>query len=112
MDYGFKRDREPWEASDGAVYLLAGIAEVAPAEVPPLLPQLAELALLDHFPQARSLQTTIWHQLPAILKSLGKKVTGNALTLYITDQHLLQLLLLWELSTTAVELSTKEETII
>ena len=75
MDYGFKRDREPWEASDGAVYLLAGLAEVAPGEVLPLLPQLAELALLDHFPQARSLQATIWHQLPAVLKSLGKKVT-------------------------------------
>ena len=24
MDYGFKRPKEPWEASDGAVYLLAG----------------------------------------------------------------------------------------
>ena len=87
MDYGFKRDREPWEASDGAVYLLAGLAEVAPAEVPPLLPQLAELATLDHFPQARSLQATTWHQLPTILNSLGKKV-------YTTHEHLLRLLLL------------------
>jgi hypothetical protein len=33
MDYGFKRDRQPWEASDGAVYLLAVLSEVAPQVV-------------------------------------------------------------------------------
>lgn len=75
MDYGFKRDKEPWEAADGAVYLLAELAGIAPGEMPQLLPVLAEIALLDHWPQARSLQTTIWRQLPEILRGLGRKVT-------------------------------------
>ena len=75
MDYGFKRPKEPWEAADGAVYLLAGLSEVQPAQVPPLMPLLAEVALLDHWPQARSLQTTIWTQVPHIMKGLGKQVS-------------------------------------
>ncbi len=28
MDYGFRRPKEPWEASDGAVYLLRELAQV------------------------------------------------------------------------------------
>ena len=74
MDYGFKRERQPWEASDGAVYLLAELADLCPEEAAALLPELAEIALLDHWPQARSLQTTIWTQLVLILEALGKKV--------------------------------------
>lgn len=74
MDYGFKREKQPWEASDGAVYLLAGLSEVSPAEVPPLMPVLSEIALLDHWRQARSLQTTIWSQVPRIMNGLGKQV--------------------------------------
>ena len=74
MDYGFKREKQPWEASDGAVYLLAGLSEIQPAEVPSLMPDLAEVAMLDHWPQARSLQTTIWSQLPRLMRGLGKQV--------------------------------------
>lgn len=29
MDHGFTRQREPWEASDGAVYLLRELAQAA-----------------------------------------------------------------------------------
>lgn len=29
MDYGFKRPKEPWEASDGAVYLLRELSQVS-----------------------------------------------------------------------------------
>ena len=75
MDYGFKREKQPWEASDGAVYLLAGLAEVRPQEVPALMASLAEIALLDHWPQARALQATIWTQLPRIMHGLGKQVS-------------------------------------
>lgn len=74
MDYGFKREKELWEASDGAVYLLAGLAEVRPQEVPAFMPSLSEVALLDHWPQARTLQTTVWTQLPRIMHGLGKQV--------------------------------------
>ncbi len=45
-----------------------------PQEVAGFLPSLAELALLDHFTQARAFQTTIWSQLPIIMAGLGKRV--------------------------------------
>lgn len=79
MDYGFKREKQPWEASDGAVYLLAGLAEVAPQEVPGFMPSLAEVALLDHWPQSRALQATIWRQVPHIMHGLGKQVSSHRL---------------------------------
>jgi hypothetical protein len=28
MDYGFRRPKEPWEATDGAIYLLRELAQV------------------------------------------------------------------------------------
>ena len=68
------RPRQPWEASDGAVYLLRQLVEVVPQEVTPLLPLLAHIAALKHFPQARNLQETIWKQLGPIMLILGKKV--------------------------------------
>lgn len=79
MDYGFKREKQPWEASDGAVYLLAGLAEVAPQEVPGFMLSLAEIALLDHWPQSRALQATIWRQVPRIMHGLGKQVSSHRL---------------------------------
>ncbi len=35
---------------------------------------LAHIARLNHFPQARNLQETIWKQLGAIMSALGKRV--------------------------------------
>ncbi|PSC73633.1 ARM repeat-containing [Micractinium conductrix] len=74
VDHGFARDKEPWEASDGAVYMLRELAAVAPAAVPEFLPALAELSRLQHFAHAAHLHETVWKQLPAIAEGLGKKV--------------------------------------
>lgn len=41
MDHGFARKREPWEATDGAIYLLRELAAVRPEEAPAFLPALA-----------------------------------------------------------------------
>ena len=38
------------------------------------LPVLARIARLNHFPQARNLQETIWKQLGGIMQALGKRV--------------------------------------
>ncbi|KAK9841641.1 hypothetical protein WJX74_009256 [Apatococcus lobatus] len=73
MDYGVRRPKEPWEASNGAVYLMREVAAMAPAEVAALLPQLASIAALDSFAGCRHLQETIWRQLPSIASSLGKR---------------------------------------
>ncbi|DBA94489.1 hypothetical protein WJX77_006689 [Trebouxia sp. C0004] len=73
MEYGYTRPRQPWEASDGAVYLLRQLAEVEPQQVVPFLSTLAHIARLNHFPHARNLQETIWKQLGAIMSALGKR---------------------------------------
>ena len=75
MDYGFRRAREPWEASDGAARALVELAGgAAPAAVPDFLPALAEVARLDHFRRCRQLQETVWCGLPRIAAGLGKRV--------------------------------------
>lgn len=71
----FDRPKEPWEASDGAVYLLRELASLAPKEIGNLLPHLASLAALDGFSGFRHLQETIWHQLSTLASSLGKRVS-------------------------------------
>ncbi len=74
MDYGFRRPREPWEATDGAARALAALAAgAAPAAVPALLPALAEAARVDHFRRCRQLQATVWRALPRIFHGLGKR---------------------------------------
>ena len=74
MDYGFRRPKEAWEASDGAVHILSELARAAPESVPEFLPELARVAGLDGFEACRALQATIWKQLPLMAQGLGKKV--------------------------------------
>ena len=46
-----------------------------PQQVTELLPVLARVARLNHFPQARNLQETIWKQLGGVMQALGKRVS-------------------------------------
>eukprot|EP00854_Cymbomonas_tetramitiformis_P005490 gene5490-6653_t len=75
MDHGFSREKEPWEASDGAIYLLRELAAVAPEAVLKLLPELVEVSRVDHrsFQHYYNLLETLWKQLPAIAKHVGKR---------------------------------------
>ena len=73
MDHGFAREKEPWEATDGAIYMIRELATVAPEEVPRFLPGLAEISRLTHFSHCLSLQETLWKALPAIAGGIGKK---------------------------------------
>ena len=77
MDYGFRRPKEAWEASDGAVHMLTQLARAAPESVPKFLPELAQVAGLDCFEACRALQATIWKQLPLVAQGLGKKVQSQ-----------------------------------
>lgn len=72
MDHSFARDKEPWEASDGAVYLLRELASTCPDYVASQLPAAAELATLDHFEHAHKLRATLWSCLPALARRVGK----------------------------------------
>jgi hypothetical protein len=73
MDHGFARDKEPWEATDGAICMLRELAAVAPAALPPFLPALADAARLAHFAHCLTLHETLWRALPDIAEALGKK---------------------------------------
>jgi hypothetical protein len=89
VDHGFAREKEPWEASDGAVYMLRELSTVTAAGnghgghghggggesavVVAFLPTLAEISRLCHFSHCLTLQENIWKQLPIIARNIGKK---------------------------------------
>lgn len=82
VDHGFAREKEPWEASDGAVYMLRELSAVTnnggsgsgeSAAVAAFLPTLAEISRLCHFSHCLTLQENIWKQLPIIARNIGKK---------------------------------------
>jgi ferredoxin len=73
VDHGFSREREPWEATDGAVYMIRELAAVAPQDAERFLPGVAAAARLTHFSHCLTLQENIWKQLPAVADALGKR---------------------------------------
>lgn len=42
-DYGFARESEPWEKSEGGIYLLRELSAVAPDRAAKFLPVLVQL---------------------------------------------------------------------
>lgn len=74
MDWGFTRGKEPWEASDGSVYLVRELATCAPTTVIEFLPGLADLARISTFQHAFNMHETLWRSLPVIARALGKGV--------------------------------------
>lgn len=56
------RPSEPWEFSDGAVYLVRELCAVKPEIGVGFFEEMAEIARLTHFVQADCLRETIWKQ--------------------------------------------------
>ena len=83
MDHGVLRAKEPWEASDGTVFLLRELAAVTPAAVAERLPALAQLAGMQHFEHAPKLRETVWSCLPVIARRVGKKVFKGQVDLFL-----------------------------
>uniref|UniRef100_A0AAV1UCX3 Uncharacterized protein n=1 Tax=Peronospora matthiolae TaxID=2874970 RepID=A0AAV1UCX3_9STRA len=77
------REKEPWEHADGAIYMVRELCNVAPDVAVKFLPQVADIAILRHFPQTAVLQGTIWKQLPSMCEALGKKVFKRYLELFL-----------------------------
>eukprot|EP00210_Caulerpa_lentillifera_P009386 g8948.t1 len=73
MDHGFKRPKEPWEVSDGAVYLLREISAISPDRILEFIPSMTELVYLCEFSHASHLHETVWKVLPIIAKNIGKR---------------------------------------
>lgn len=73
MDHSFQREKEPWEASDGAICLLAELSQVIPEKVLLYMEPLSDLAYVRHFSHYYNLQETLWRKLPVIAENVGKK---------------------------------------
>ena len=73
-DWRARRERQAWEAAEGAVHALAELAAADPGAAAPLLPLLADAARVDHFGAAPMLRETVWRRLPDIARGVGKKV--------------------------------------
>lgn len=56
------RPSEPWEFSDGAVYLVRELCVANPDMGVVFFEELADVARLTHFVQADCLRETIWKQ--------------------------------------------------
>ncbi|KAG0607263.1 hypothetical protein M758_8G014500 [Ceratodon purpureus] len=82
-DYGFARESEPWEKSEGGIYLLRELSAVAPDRAAKFLPVLAQLAQSSGYVQYHSLMETLYRLLPSIAQNLGKRTFKPHLELFI-----------------------------
>jgi hypothetical protein len=80
---GITRPKQPWEATDGCLYLIRELMETCSqpdSVVPPLsddvllplLQDVAEVCRVSHFPQGDELRATLWRQLPGMMNAIGK----------------------------------------
>lgn len=80
---GTHRNKQPWEASDGAVYLLRELSLQYPQLLPEFLPQLSALGYLSTFQRAFNLHHTIWRCLPIMAIKMGNKAFKPHLELFL-----------------------------
>jgi HEAT repeat len=79
------REKAPWEATDGCIYLIREVVIrcgdsndpsspplLTDKELVPLLRELADVCRVRHFPQGDDLRTTLWRNLPLMARALGK----------------------------------------
>ncbi|GLE08985.1 hypothetical protein PINS_up020460 [Pythium insidiosum] len=77
------RVKQPWEFTDGAIYIVRELCAVAPEAAVALLPMVADVAILRHFPQTGTLQETVWKQVPLMCDALGKRVFKQYLEVFL-----------------------------
>jgi len=82
-DYGFARKSEPWEHSEGGIYLLRELSAVAPDRAAKFLPMLVDLAQSPGYAQYHVLMETLYRLLPSIAQNLGKRNFKPYLELFI-----------------------------
>jgi len=80
---GITRPKQPWEATDGCLYLIRELMETcsqSDSVLPPLsdelllplLQEVADVCRVSHFPQGDELRATLWRQLPGMMTAVGK----------------------------------------
>jgi len=72
MDHGFARECEPWECSDGCIYLLRELSLTGTNTeefVIKNLQNLADIAYVDHFKHAQNLKENLFKSLKEMISS-------------------------------------------
>jgi HEAT repeat len=80
---GITRPKQPWEATDGCLYLIRELMDTCSqpdSVIPPLsddlllplLQEVADVCRVSHFPQGDELRATLWRQLPGMMNAVGK----------------------------------------
>lgn len=72
-DFGAPREKQMWEATDGAVYMMRELAALDVQSTLELVPWVAEAARSGGFQGTFKLHETIWRCLPPLARSLGKQ---------------------------------------
>lgn len=85
MDHGFTKPKEPWEMTDGAVFLLRECAKVEALQglVINNLENLSNLGYIDTFKHAHTMKEHLFKSLTSILETLGKKKVRAYLELFL-----------------------------
>ena len=86
MDHGFKRDQEPWEATDGALHLLRALCEASCSGsdldlVVTELPRVAQLGIVATFIHA----PLLWETAFGTVASVARKVPSGRLKPCLPD---------------------------
>ena len=79
----FRRPSEPWERTDGTIYLISELSQFHPSVAAQTLPLAAKALSYKHFPQHLVFLETVCKQLPKIATRLGKRLFKMHLELFI-----------------------------
>lgn len=74
-DHGFENGVEPWEATDGALYLLREYSSLYPEDpfITSFFPLLIEISALRSFAHFHFLLECLWNQVVAIARNIGSR---------------------------------------
>lgn len=74
MDHGFSRHIEPWEYSDGCIYLVRELTNTHKKDLAlNYLEQMAELGYIDSFKHSAGMKENLFKSLTMMLENIGKK---------------------------------------
>ena len=79
------RDPQPWEFSDGCVFLIKELSAVKSELAAPHLPLLADLARVKSFSSHIFLKDSIWKSIPSIASGLGKRLFKDHLESFLDE---------------------------
>jgi len=72
-DAKFRRPSEPWERSDGSIYLISELSQHFPQQMAQLFPNVVKALSYKHYSQHLVFLETVCKQLPKIATRMGKR---------------------------------------